>query len=146
MLAQSYVTLAAGLCARVRREMADSTVASTTRRLGERTLRDGRELRVARLARARCMCRPETGDRLRRDDHRNAITRSDAIVKIPSKTLLPQLRSRAPSADRGTEPPAHQHLAWPTGKAGRRRGRGADLSPEKIEKIVAWGGFARSST
>jgi len=77
---------------------------------------------------------------------RNAITRSDAIVKIPSNDPLTAIAIARTLADVAPNHRSPKHLAVAYWKGGDVAVEEQICRPEKIEKIVAWGGFASSST
>ena len=73
---------------------------------------------------------------------RNAITRSDAIIKIPSNDPLTAMAIARTLADIAPGHPLTKHLAVAYWKGGDTAVEEQLYRPDKIEKIVAWGGFA----
>jgi hypothetical protein len=73
---------------------------------------------------------------------RNAITRSDAIVKIPSNDPLTAMAIARTLAEVAPNHPLTRHLAVAYWKGGDTEVEERLYRPEKVEKIVAWGGFA----
>ena len=144
MLAQSYVTLPFVFAREHVREMAESTVGiDYLDGWVSRTLRDGRELRVRAFG-ARALHVPAGNGGLVSAVTliRNAITRSDAIVKIPSNDPLTAIALARTLADVAPSHPLTKHLAVAYWKGGDVAVEEQLCRPEKIEKIVAWGGFA----
>ena len=95
-----------------------------------RTLRDGRELRIRAFG-ARALHVPAGNGGLVSAVTiiRNAITRSDAIVKVPSNDPLTALAIARTLADVAPEPPAHEAPRGRLLEGRRSRGRGAALPP-----------------
>lgn len=144
MLAQSYVTLPFVFEREYVREMAESTVGiDYLEGWVGRTLRDGRELRVRAFG-ARTLHVPAGNGGLVSAVTliRNAITRSDAIVKIPSNDPLTAIALARTLADVAPNHPLTKHLAVAYWKGGDAAVEESLCRPEKIEKIVAWGGLA----
>jgi hypothetical protein len=77
---------------------------------------------------------------------RNAITRSDAIVKIPSNDPLTAIAIARTLADVAPNHPLTRHLAVAYWTGGDREVEARLYRPEHVEKIVAWGGLASVST
>ena len=73
---------------------------------------------------------------------RNALTRSDAIVKAPSNDPLTAVAIARTLADVAPNHPLTKHLAVAYWKGGDTEVEEALCRPERIEKIIAWGGFA----
>jgi hypothetical protein len=73
---------------------------------------------------------------------RNAICRSDAIVKTPSNDPLTALAIARTMAEMAPGHPITRHLSVAYWKGGDESVEEAIYHPGKIEKIVAWGGFA----
>ena len=109
----------------------------------ERTLSDGRELRVRAFG-ARALHIPAGNGGLVSAVTiiRNAITRSDAIVKIPSNDPLTAMAIARTLAEVAPNHPLTRHLAVAYWKGGDTEVEERLYRPDKIEKIVAWGGFA----
>ena len=73
---------------------------------------------------------------------RNALTRSDAIIKAPSNDPMTAVAIARTMSDVAPNHPLTRHLCvgyWKGGNADIER---ALYRPEHIEKIIAWGGFA----
>ena len=73
---------------------------------------------------------------------RNAITRSDAIIKAPSNDPLTALALARTLADIAPNHPVTKHLCVAYWKGGDETFEQKLYRPEFIEKIVAWGGFS----
>ncbi|MEM7410929.1 MAG: acyl-CoA reductase [Myxococcota bacterium] len=108
-----------------------------------RTLRDGREIRVRAFG-ARALHVPAGNGGLVSAITiiRNAITRSDAIVKVPSNDPMTAIAIAKTLADVAPNHPVTKHLAVAYWKGGDTRIEEHLYRPEHVEKIVAWGGFA----
>jgi hypothetical protein len=108
-----------------------------------RRLRDGRELRIRAFG-ARALHIPAGNGGLVSAITiiRNAITRSDAIVKAPSNDPLTALAIARTLADVAPNHPLTKHLAVAYWKGGDLAVEERLFRPEHVEKIVAWGGFA----
>jgi hypothetical protein len=108
-----------------------------------RSLRDGRELRVRAFG-ARALHVPAGNGGLVSAITiiRNAITRSDAIVKVPSNDPLTAVAIARTLADVAPNHPLTKHLAVAYWKGGETAVEERLYRPDRIEKIVAWGGFA----
>src|SRR5262245_57987322 len=108
-----------------------------------RRLRDGRELRIRAFG-ARALHIPAGNGGLVSAVTiiRNAITRSDAIVKVPSNDPLTALAIARTLAEVAPNHPLTRHLAVAYWKGGDTEIEEQLYRPEKVEKIVAWGGFA----
>ena len=144
MLAQSYVTLPFVFARDYVREMAERTVGvASLDGWVEHRLLDGRELRVRAFG-ARTLHIPAGNGGLVSAVTliRNAITRSDAIVKVPSNDPLTAIALARTFADVAPNHPLTKHLAVAYWKGGDVVVEEQICRPEKIEKIVAWGGFA----
>ena len=144
MLAASYVALPAVFDREYVREMADATVGIPyLEGWVPRTLRDGRELRVRAFG-SRTLHVPAGNGGLVSAVTiiRSAITRSDAIVKVPSNDPLTALAIARTLADVAPGHPLTRHLAVAYWKGGDTAVEEPLCRPEKIEKIVAWGGLA----
>lgn len=144
MLAPSYVALPLVFEREYVRELAESSV-GTAYLDGwvSRRLRDGRELRVRAFG-ARTLHVPAGNGGIISAITiiRNAITRSDAIIKIPSNDPLTAMAIARTLADVAPNHPLTRHLAVAYWKGGDVEIEEKVCRPEKIEKIVAWGGFA----
>ena len=73
---------------------------------------------------------------------RNAITRSDAIVKAPSNDPLTAFAIIRTLAEIAPDHPLTRHLSVAYWRGGDETFESQLYRPEHIEKIVAWGGFA----
>lgn len=73
---------------------------------------------------------------------RNAITRSDAIVKAPSNDPMTAVALARTLIDIAPNHPVTQHISVAYWKGGDEAFEKKLYKPEFIEKIVAWGGFA----
>lgn len=73
---------------------------------------------------------------------RNAITRSDAIIKTPSNDPLTTAALVRTMIDMAPDHPLTRHVSVAYWKGGDDRIEPALYDPRRIEKIVAWGGFA----
>lgn len=73
---------------------------------------------------------------------RNAFTRSDAIVKSPSNDPLTTLAIARTMIDMAPDHPLTRHLSVAYWKGGDERVEQPLYDPRRVEKIVAWGGFA----
>lgn len=76
---------------------------------------------------------------------RNAVTRSDAIIKTPSNDPLTAAAIARTMIEMAPEHPLTRHLSvayWKGGDTGIEQGI---YLPSNIEKIIAWGGFASVS-
>jgi hypothetical protein len=72
---------------------------------------------------------------------RNAIVRSDAIIKTPSNDPLTALAIARTMAEMAPEHPITRHLSVAYWKGGDTEIEERLYQPALIEKIVAWGGF-----
>jgi hypothetical protein len=73
---------------------------------------------------------------------RNAITRSDAIIKVPSNDPLTAIAIVRTMIDMAPDHPLTKHVSVGYWKGGDERIERALYDPRKIEKIVAWGGYS----
>lgn len=73
---------------------------------------------------------------------RNAISRSDAIVKLPSNDPFTALAIARTMVDLAPDHPVTKHLSVAYWKGGDREFEEKLYQPHNLEKIVAWGGFA----
>jgi hypothetical protein len=107
------------------------------------TLRDGREVSVRAFG-ARSLHIPAGNGGLVSAITiiRNAITRSDAIIKPPSNDPLTAMAIARTLADVAPNHPLTKHLAVAYWKGGDEAFEEKLYRPENIEKIIAWGGFA----
>ena len=73
---------------------------------------------------------------------RNAITRSDAIIKTPSNDPLTTAAVVRTMIDFAPDHPLTRHVSVAYWKGGDEKIEEHLYNPRRIEKIVAWGGFA----
>lgn len=73
---------------------------------------------------------------------RNAVTRSDAIIKLPSNDCLTSLVIARTMADVDPNHPVTKHLSVAYWRGGDTAFEQRLYDPANIEKILAWGGFA----
>ena len=73
---------------------------------------------------------------------RSAITRHDAIIKLPSNDPLTMSAIARTMIDIDPSHPLTRHLTVGYWKGGDEKVEGRIYRPEHIEKLVAWGGFA----
>lgn len=72
----------------------------------------------------------------------NAVTRSDALVKTPSNDPLTAVALARTMVEMDRDHPLSRHFSAAYWKGGDERIEAALYDPRRIEKIVAWGGFA----
>jgi hypothetical protein len=144
MLRVSYAALPRAFDREAIRELAESRIGiDHLEGWVPRTLRDGRELRVRAFgARALHIPAGNGGIVSAITIIRNAITRSDAIVKAPSNDPMTALAIARTLADVAPGHPLTKHLTVAYWKGGDLAVEEKLFRPEHIEKIVAWGGFA----
>jgi hypothetical protein len=108
-----------------------------------RRLVDGREIRVRAFG-ARTLHIPAGNGGLVAGITvlRNALTRSDAIIKAPSNDPLTAMAIARTLAEIAPEHPITKHLAVGYWKGGDEQVEEQLYKPEHVEKIVAWGGLA----
>jgi hypothetical protein len=73
---------------------------------------------------------------------RNAITRSDAIIKTPSNDPLTSAALARTMIEMDPDHPLTRHLSVAYWKGGDEQVEARLYDPRRIEKIIAWGGFA----
>ena len=73
---------------------------------------------------------------------RNAVTRSDAIIKTPSNDPLTAVAIARTMCELDPDHPLTKHLAVAYWKGGDVAVEERLYRPEHVEKIVAWGGLA----
>lgn len=73
---------------------------------------------------------------------RNAVARSDAIIKTPSNDPLSALAIARTMADMAPDHPITRHVSVAYWKGGDTEVESALYQPRNVEKIIAWGGFA----
>jgi hypothetical protein len=108
-----------------------------------RRLLDGREIRVRAFG-ARTLHVPAGNGGLVAGITvlRNALTRSDAIIKAPSNDPLTAMAIARTLADIAPGHPITKHIAVGYWKGGDEQVEEQLYKPQHIEKIVAWGGLA----
>ena len=144
MLAASYVTLPFAFNRDLVREIAEQSIGvDYLEGWVARTLQDGRELRIRAFG-ARSLHIPAGNGGLISAVTvvRNAITRSDGIIKIPSNDPLTAMAIARTLAEVAPNHPLTKHLTVAYWKGGDLAVEEKLCRPEKIEKIIAWGGFA----
>lgn len=72
---------------------------------------------------------------------RNAITRSDAIIKLPSNDPLTAIAALRTMIDIDPKHPLTRHVSAGYWKGGDDTVESRIYQPRNVEKIVAWGGF-----
>ncbi len=73
---------------------------------------------------------------------RNAITRSDGVIKLPSNDPLTATAIALTMAEMAPEHPLTRHLSVAYWKGGNESFESKLYQPRYIEKIIAWGGYA----
>jgi Acyl-CoA reductase (LuxC) len=73
---------------------------------------------------------------------RNAVARSDAVIKTPSNDPLTALAIARTMVDVAPEHPITRHLSVAYWKGGDTDVEAKLYQPRYVEKIIAWGGFA----
>jgi hypothetical protein len=73
---------------------------------------------------------------------RNAVCRSDAIIKTPSNDPLTALAIARTMAELDPDHPVTKHLSVAYWKGGDEEFEERLYQPANVEKIIAWGGFA----
>ena len=73
---------------------------------------------------------------------RNAVTRSDAIIKSPSNDPFTALAIARTMVEMAPDHPITRHLSVAYWKGGDEAFENTLYRPQHLEKIVAWGGFA----
>lgn len=144
ILKNSYVTLPNAFGRESIREIAEARIGvAYLEGWVPRKLRDGREIRIRAFG-ARALHVPAGNGGLVSAITiiRNAITRSDAIVKVPSNDPLTAVAIARTLADVAPNHPLTKHLAVAYWRGGDTAVEDRLYRPEHIEKIVAWGGFA----
>jgi hypothetical protein len=144
MLKNSYTTLPYAFDRESLRELAEARIGiDHLEGWVPRTLRDGREVRVRAFG-ARTLHVPAGNGGLVSAITiiRNAITRSDAIVKAPSNDPMTAVAIARTLAEVAPNHPLTKHLAVAYWKGGDSTVEDRLYRPEYVEKIVAWGGFA----
>lgn len=144
ILRTGYVALPALFARDSMRELADTTVGiDHLEGWVPQRLLDGREIRVRAFG-ARTLHVPAGNGGLVAGITvlRNAITRSDAIVKAPSNDPLTALAIARTLADIAPDHPVTKHLAVAYWKGGDETVEEQLYKPEHIEKVIAWGGLA----
>jgi len=143
ILKHSYLTLPAAFERETLRELAEERIGiDYLEGWVKKTLRDGREVKVRAFG-ARALHVPAGNGGLIAAVTiiRNAITRSDAILKIPSNDPLTAMAIARTLAEIAPGHPLTRHLTVAYWKGGDTEVEQQLYRPEHIEKIVAWGGF-----
>lgn len=73
---------------------------------------------------------------------RNAVTRSDAILKMPSNDPITAVAIARTMVDMAPNHPITKHLSVAYWKGGDQGVEDTLYLPQNVEKIIAWGGFA----
>jgi hypothetical protein len=144
MLQGSYISLGLFFNRHLVREIAEQNIGlDYLNGWVTKTLLDGREVRVRAFG-ARSLHIPAGNGALISAITiiRNAITRSDAIIKIPSNDPLTATAIARTLADIAPNHPLTKHLTVGYWKGGDVTVEEKLYRPENIEKIIAWGGFA----
>ena len=144
ILRTGYVALPAMFTRESMRELAETQVGiDYLEGWVPRRLLDGREIRVRAFG-ARTLHIPAGNGGLVAGITvlRNALTRSDAIIKAPSNDPLTAMAIARTLADVASDHPITRHLAVGYWKGGDTDVEEQLYKPEHIEKIVAWGGLA----
>lgn len=76
---------------------------------------------------------------------RNALVRSDAVIKTPSNDPATAVAIARTMIDMAPDHPITRHLSVAYWKGGDERVERSVYQPSKVEKIIAWGGFASIS-
>jgi hypothetical protein len=144
ILRTGYVALPAMFTRDAMRELAETQVGiDYLEGWVPRQLLDGREIRVRAFG-ARTLHIPAGNGGLVAGITvlRNALTRSDAIIKAPSNDPLTAMAIARTLADIAPDHPVTKHLAVGYWKGGDTAVEEQLYKPEHVEKIVAWGGLA----
>ncbi len=144
MIAASYVNLPAVFAREYVREIAECRIGvDYLEGWVDQTLADGRDISIRAFG-ARSVHIPAGNGGLVSAITiiRNAITRSDAIIKIPSNDPLTALAIARTLRDVAPDHPLTRHLSVGYWKGGDTAMEQALFRPEHVEKIVAWGGYA----
>jgi hypothetical protein len=144
ILRTGYVALPAMFTRESMRELAETQVGiDHLEGWVPRQLLDGREIRVRAFG-ARTLHIPAGNGGLVAGITvlRSALTRSDAIIKAPSNDPLTAMAIARTLADIAPDHPITKHLAVGYWKGGDEQVEEQLYKPERIEKIVAWGGLA----
>lgn len=144
ILRTGYVALPAMFTRESMRELAETQVGiDYLEGWVPRRLLDGREIRVRAFG-ARTLHIPAGNGGLVAGITvlRNALTRSDAIIKAPSNDPLTAMAIARTLAEVASDHPITRHLAVGYWKGGDTDVEEQLYKPEHIEKIVAWGGLA----
>jgi hypothetical protein len=144
ILRTGYVALPAMFSRESMRELAETQVGiDYLEGWVPRRLLDGREIRVRAFG-ARTLHIPAGNGGLVAGITvlRNALTRSDAIIKAPSNDPLTAIAIARTLADIAPDHPITKHLAVGYWKGGDEQVEEQLYKPEHVEKIVAWGGLA----
>jgi hypothetical protein len=144
ILRTGYVALPAMFLRESMRELAETQVGiNYLEGWVPQRLLDGREIRVRAFGSRTCHIPAGNGGLVAGITVlRNALTRSDAIVKAPSNDPLTAMAIARTLADIAPDHPITKHLAVGYWKGGDEQVEEQLYKPEHIEKIVAWGGLA----
>jgi hypothetical protein len=144
ILRTGYVALPAMFLRESMRELAETQVGiDYLEGWVPQRLLDGREIRVRAFGSRTCHIPAGNGGLVAGITVlRNALTRSDAIVKAPSNDPLTAMAIARTLADIAPDHPITKHLAVGYWKGGDEQVEEQLYKPEHIEKIVAWGGLA----
>jgi hypothetical protein len=109
----------------------------------EHTLGDGRKVRVRAFGARTLHIAAGNGPVISAFSIiRNAITRGDAIIKMPSNDPLTGVAVARTLVDMAPNHPVTKHISTAYWKGGDAEFEAQLYRPENLEKIVAWGGFA----
>lgn len=76
---------------------------------------------------------------------RNALVRSDAVIKTPSNDPATAVAIARTMIDMAPDHPITRHISVAYWKGGDERVERSVYQPAKVEKVIAWGGFASIS-
>jgi hypothetical protein len=144
ILKNSYVTLPYAFDRQSIRDIAEARIGiDHLEGWVPKTLGDGREVRIRAFG-SRALHVPAGNGGLVSAITmiRNAITRSDAIIKVPSNDPLTAVALARTLAEVAPNHPLTKHVAVAYWKGGDAAVEEPLYRPQHIEKIVAWGGFA----
>lgn len=144
LLRRSYESLPQLFNARIAREIAEETIGiAHLEGWVPKTLLDGRRVSIRAFgARALHIIAGNSPMIAALSIIRNAITRSDAIIKSPSNDPFTALAIARTMLDMDAQHPLTKHLSVAYWKGGDEPFESQLYQPRHIEKIIAWGGFA----
>jgi hypothetical protein len=144
LVRSSFEQLPALFTAEAVRELADATVGIPyLEGWVQRTMTDGRTARVRAFgARTVHVIAGNSPLIAALSIIRNAITRSDAVIKTPSNDPLTALAIARTMGDLAADHPITRHLSVAYWKGGDTDFEERLYQPANVEKIIAWGGFA----